>query len=246
MHKIFTDVDKWKKKWFRVLPPKYKCFWLYIIENSSRAGIWERDLEQAEFMIGEEIKQTEVKKYFGKRIKELEGGRKWFIKAYPYFQYGILTEKNNAHKGVIAELDRHNIKLIEGLTRGYTAGKDRDKGKDTRKGNDYKAYKEKWNEVAEENSNLTAKRKINSTHRGWIDARVKEDADFFKRYCDSIDIIKGSPELQKKSLANFEFLLQVKNAQSGVEKILEGKYNFLIEKETPARHRNAEEIFKNG
>lgn len=115
MYKIFTDADKWDKKWFRKIEPKYKCFWLYILDKSSRAGVWEVDFESVNFFINDKIDINKVKEIFSSRITELRNGKKWFIKNYVLFQYGRLTENNNMHIGIIQELKRYGIKLKDGI-----------------------------------------------------------------------------------------------------------------------------------
>ena len=49
----FTLAEKWQDVWFRKLIPVEKLLFLYICDNCNIAGIWEIDLEQAAFSIGE-------------------------------------------------------------------------------------------------------------------------------------------------------------------------------------------------
>ncbi len=142
MYKIFTDSDKWDKKWFRTLYLKYKCFWYYIIEKSSRAGIWEVDLELAGVYIGSEFDKEKLLDVFAGRISEIQDGEKWIINKYIGFQYGNLSENNNMHAGVIKELERYGIKIKDGRAaalEGQGSKKKKSKGKGN--GKNYKPAK---------------------------------------------------------------------------------------------------------
>ena len=97
---------------------------------------------------------------------------------------------------------------------------------------DCSRYKSAWNELASECKALSSKRKINSTHRGWIASREKQNEDFYGDFLEALDKIGKSPNIQKQNWLNFEFLIAQKNAQSGVEKILEGKYDWMEDKST--------------
>ena len=91
----------------------------------------------------------------------------------------------------------------------------------------YDKYKEVWNEIAEDNDNLVAKKVLNETHKSWINAREKEK-NFFERFKKTVEKIDRNPTLQNKSWLDFEFLIRIRNAQSGVAKILDGKYDFML------------------
>ena len=60
MAKRLTDSDKWKKGFIRGLSPKYKLFWLYILDDCTHAGIWETDFEVASIRIGSKITEAEA------------------------------------------------------------------------------------------------------------------------------------------------------------------------------------------
>ncbi len=100
MAKRLKDTETWRKKWFRILPPKYKCFWFYLLDNCDLIGKWSADFEQASFMIGEEINEAEAAEIFKNQILIIEDG-KWFIEEFCYFQYGVsLNEKSPIHKKI--------------------------------------------------------------------------------------------------------------------------------------------------
>lgn len=106
MAKRFTDSEKWKKQWFRCLPPVWKCFWIYVCDNCDHAGIWDVDLDLASFQIGAKLEAEKVSQILGKQILEISNGKKWFIVDFIDFQYGELKSNNNAHSSVISILKR--------------------------------------------------------------------------------------------------------------------------------------------
>jgi len=110
MAKRFTDTEKWKKPFLRNMPTSYKLLWLYICDDCDHSGIWQVDIDVAKIKIGEEINQQEAVKYLGNKIFVFDGGNKWFIPSFIEFQYPSgLSEKNNAHVGIIKNLDKYNL-----------------------------------------------------------------------------------------------------------------------------------------
>lgn len=108
MGKRFTDTEKWKKPFIRALKAPYKLLWLYICDDCDHAGIWQVDLEVAQIRIGEQISEQEAIKNFAEKIIPIDNGTKWFIPSFIEFQYpGGLSEKNNAHVGIIKILDKY-------------------------------------------------------------------------------------------------------------------------------------------
>ena len=79
MPKRSTDTEKWKNIWFQDLPVKYKCLWLYLLDNCDCAGIWKINIKLANFQIGESFEQSEIEKIFKNRIVNI-GNDKWLIK----------------------------------------------------------------------------------------------------------------------------------------------------------------------
>jgi len=148
MAKRFTDSEKWQDRWFRKLPSIYKLFWIFILDNCNHAGIWKKDLELAEFLIGEKFCEIpdefpgDFKQYFGERIIFFSNDY-WFIPKFVRFQYGNLNPESKIHGSVIKELEKHS--LWEGYQKGIYKGlntlkakakakdKDKDKDKDKKK-----------------------------------------------------------------------------------------------------------------
>lgn len=126
MAKRFTDSDKWKKQWFRKLPPVLKCLWVYICDNCDICGLWDVDFELASVFIGEIIDEEVVKAKFEKQYKAINGN-KWFIKDFVSFQYGELIDNNNLHRSVIKKLK--DLGVFEGLNSPSAGDKVKDKDK---------------------------------------------------------------------------------------------------------------------
>jgi hypothetical protein len=133
MAKRFTDTDKYKSLFFRGLQGAYKLLWDYIIHDCNHAGIWIVDFEIAQLYLGNDVPVTKevALKSFNKdkkRIYELCGGRRWFIKSFVDFQYGELNEGNRVHKSVLDELKKSG--LDKPLINSLKGVKDKDKDKD--------------------------------------------------------------------------------------------------------------------
>lgn len=129
-----TDTNLWDKIWFRKLKPQYKCFWFYIKDRCNHAGIWEVDLETAEYFIGSKLDPEDVLKIFESHILKINCS-KWYLIDFIKFQYNCelsdLNPESSVHKGVIKELEKYSIKtLIEGLPNPSERIKDKDKDMD--------------------------------------------------------------------------------------------------------------------
>lgn len=124
MAKRFTDTEKWKKKFRRGLPGAYKLLWDYVLDACNHAGIWEVDMETAQLQVGSDMPVTEAEALglFGDRILVLDGGNKWCVVDFIFFQYGGLNSKNNTHKSVVAQLNRYGL-VYEGSRVGQGLGK---------------------------------------------------------------------------------------------------------------------------
>lgn len=110
MSKRFTDTDKWKKPFFRKLPPEYKLLWLYICDDCDKAGIWDNDFEIAKIRLGcSTINENDAIQHFGNNIVILEEGNKWFVKKFVNFQYRHLKPDHTMHKAVLGILEDNNL-----------------------------------------------------------------------------------------------------------------------------------------
>lgn len=131
MAKRFTDSRLWEKKWFRVMKPDHKLFWLYLINTCDLAGVWDVDIELAEFKLGITINTDEFLEEIGERIDQINGS-KWFLNTFIKFQYGELSDSCKPHIAVLKRLKELKIK---GYTKGIHTLKDiyKDKDKDKEK-----------------------------------------------------------------------------------------------------------------
>jgi len=130
--KRFTDTDKWRDPWFRKLSAGAKLAFLFIVDNCDNAGVWDADMELANFSIGMEIPWEKVRESLGERMEVLKSG-KWHLKKFVTFQCGELSEECKPHAAVIRLLNKHGIQRV---SKGYPKGihtlkeKDQDKEKD--------------------------------------------------------------------------------------------------------------------
>ena len=106
MSKRFIDTSIWGKRWFREFPPKMKLFYFYLLTNCDHAGMYDVDLELAEFQIGMPVKQEDVDKYLKDHIEVIKED-KWFLRKFVDFQYGILNQNVKAHASVMKILDKY-------------------------------------------------------------------------------------------------------------------------------------------
>jgi hypothetical protein len=130
MAKRFTDTNKYKKPFMRSLKGPYKLFWDYLYHECDHAGIWIVDFVIAQVYLGADmpVNREEALKCFNSdevRVYEIAGGKKWFIKTFVEFQYGILDPRNRVHNSVLLELQKQNIN--KDLIRALQGPKDKEK-----------------------------------------------------------------------------------------------------------------------
>lgn len=141
MAKRFTDTNKYRKPFVRGLQGAYKLLWDFLYHDCDHSGIWIVDFDIAQLYIGKDmpINKTDALKYFNDgedRILELDNGKKWFIPSFIDFQYGNLSEKNNAHSGIIKILNKYNLLDSQNKLKGHISPLDgamdkyKDKDKD--------------------------------------------------------------------------------------------------------------------
>jgi len=144
MAKRMTDTDKWNKRWFRKLPPHYKCFWNYICDRCNHAGVWEKDFELAEMYIGKVISEEKALNLFKKHIIEVDDER-WYLSDFIEFQYKCkpseLNPDNKAHRSVINIIKKHQ--KLKSLLSPLLGAQDKNKNKDKERKRDSKERKHK-------------------------------------------------------------------------------------------------------
>jgi len=91
MPKRFTTEEKYKKPWYRQLPPRLKCFWDWCYCNCDIAGIIEIDFGLASFQIGEEITAKDMH-YFTGNILPLSNGKYWLTDFILFQGYNKITK----------------------------------------------------------------------------------------------------------------------------------------------------------
>lgn len=108
--KRFTDTGKWKKQWFRELPPKMKVAWEYLRDNCDHAGIWDTDFQDLSFKVGELVTPLECETYFTDVRFVKISDDKYFLPGFVVFQYGdTLRIRNKAHLSVLKILERNEV-----------------------------------------------------------------------------------------------------------------------------------------
>jgi len=137
MAKRFTDNGKWDDPWFAELPSKYKLFYLYLLDECDHAGVWKVNFRKAQFMVGESLEQSEVRRYMGDRIRIVDDAY-WFVTKFIRFQYGSL-KGDKVSASVSAILEKHGLTdiieeqtegAIKGLPSPYQGAKDKDRDKE--------------------------------------------------------------------------------------------------------------------
>jgi hypothetical protein len=107
--KRFTETTKWKDPWFRRLSSEHKLFWIYLLDEVDNAGVWMVDEELAGMIIGYQYPLDTLLNVFGDRIVVFDGGRKWWVRKFVEFQYGVLTYACRPHRKPIAILKKYNL-----------------------------------------------------------------------------------------------------------------------------------------
>jgi len=148
MSKRFTDTNKWDDEWFLELSPESKLFYGYILDKCDHAGVWKVNFKLANFLTGKKYNKDKILTEFSSRIHVISD-EYWLIRKFIDFQYGALSENNNAHKGVLKILNKFNIldyKSLganEGLISTSAGAQDKDKDKDKEKDKEKEKEKEK-------------------------------------------------------------------------------------------------------
>jgi len=148
--KRFTETDIWtRKKWFMKLKPKYKLFWYYIKDHCDSVGVWDENIELANFVIGDEYTVEDTLLAFKQHIIVMKNG-KWWVKDFCEFQYGVLSEKSTSKPilSYVHKLKQHTlwIPYLKGIKGVQEKEKEEDKEKEEGVGetktwrNDFKTY----------------------------------------------------------------------------------------------------------
>jgi hypothetical protein len=107
MVRILTETEKWNKPWFYNAGVIAKLLFIYICEQSDRAGFWKPNFKQAADTIGVNIEMIEAA--FGEiKHQFIQDGNWVWIPDFLYHQGNLpLCSHKNAHKGIIRLLRQH-------------------------------------------------------------------------------------------------------------------------------------------
>ena len=106
--KRFTETTKWTvNPWFRKLPARLKCLWMFLLDNCDAAGVIEPDWELISFQIGETVSAEDLPQ-FGGRLQRLANGKMWITK-FIYFQFGDISPACKAHLPVFKSIDVNGL-----------------------------------------------------------------------------------------------------------------------------------------
>lgn len=136
--KRFTETTKWQAAWFRRLPARLKCFWMWICDACDSAGVCNVDFELASFQIGEAVSASDLTHFEGRLLTMDEGNI--HVATFVRFQYGELSPACAAHRSILKTLDRHGLRNgvenewgFDGVPMGSKPHKETDKEKDKEK-----------------------------------------------------------------------------------------------------------------
>lgn len=122
MKKVFHDLHRWKKRWFKNLGAEGRDVWNWLLDSVYETyGVWEIDLKDMENSLGYPVTLETIRKVFGDRIHEV-GDQKLFIPDHIIFQYGELSEECRPHRSVIRELKRLGLFELYLKQLAYSSG----------------------------------------------------------------------------------------------------------------------------
>jgi hypothetical protein len=110
MKKRFMDVDIWEKKWWRSLTPTEKAAWHYVTSKCDNVGVWDADLDLADFSIGDSVDWEGFRERVNGNIEVLPNG-KWWLVDFCEFQHPDLLggSTTNACKSYVSLLRKHDL-----------------------------------------------------------------------------------------------------------------------------------------
>lgn len=142
--KRFIETKLHKKPWYRKLPPKIKCTWVFIFCECEPWGIWSIDMEAVEFHVGEPVALEEMMSKINsdkpQRIMKLDEEKIW-IPDFVTFQNKKLSINCGPHKPIIHGLKNlilsyPSLSLHKALPKGLRTLKEIEKeiGREKKKG----------------------------------------------------------------------------------------------------------------
>lgn len=121
MAKRFIDTSIWNKQWYRKLGAAEKVAWLYLLTSCDAVGVWDADLELAEFSIGSKVDWEALRTAANGNIEVLDNG-KWWVVDFCKYQHGdLMSHKNSAPiRCYLSLLSKHG--LIERVEEQFEEG----------------------------------------------------------------------------------------------------------------------------
>lgn len=116
--KKLCDQAWFDERWFCSFKPQFKLAWMYIWMRSDLVGVWDPNLELANFQLSHEIKWEEFLKENQERIKVLGNGKWWLMKYCP-FQFGDFSPTSRVHQAAKRTLNGHGISDEDSLWIAY-------------------------------------------------------------------------------------------------------------------------------
>lgn len=199
MAKRDRDTGIWKEKFYRTLPPLYKCFWDFINDECDNAGVWVADFPGAKLYIGKRIDPDKAIELFGDRVQIFDSGNKWHIKTFVFEKLGF-TELNPAHKfqkSIIDLLHKHKIEKNKGYPDTLQSVKEREgqeNGKDgieLNKKESVKIFDSALSKIAETLSDV----------EDWTDQVIQGNDEVFTNMSRELNVNGGLEKLAKDHLA---------------------------------------------
>ena len=93
------------KPWYRLLSPKQKCLWIWIVSRCDMAGVLDIDWGLTSFAIGEEVSIDDIAGMNGNVIKLTD--TKIFVPDFIGFQNKHIQADNKVHFGIRRCLNYH-------------------------------------------------------------------------------------------------------------------------------------------
>lgn len=114
--KRFTETTKWTAKpWFRKLPCRLKCLWMFFVDTCDNAGVIEPDWDMISMAVGEPCAEDDLAALAG-RVTTLPNGRLWIPK-FIAFQVGPLSPACKAHAPIYRSIAKNNLPIGDSTQR---------------------------------------------------------------------------------------------------------------------------------
>lgn len=215
--KTFTDSEKWDDKWFRALLPDTKLIYIYILDRSDHAGVWDLDGDALRFQTKLDLDDVSILHHLGlmdDKIQLLPCGKYWLVNYITFQQPKGLSRKFKHCAPIFRSLEKHGIdpdqfqqSVMDLDTEGEVASDD---------DINCTTVIDLWNTTC---SDLPKINKLTASRKRFIKSASKEKISFFDLFnkVAESDFLMGRSSKWK---ANFDFVIKPENRI----KIMEGNY----------------------